>query len=75
MGKRQEITPKELAAISGKSDRTIARWCESGKIQAFQMDEGGEWIIPLKTLDKIWMFKLDPNIWDLSVIVTPMTKK
>lgn len=75
MAKRQEITPKELAAISGKSDRTIARWCEKGKIKAFQMDEGGEWIIPLKTLDHIWMFKLDPNIWDLSVIVTPSDTK
>lgn len=75
MAKRQEITPKELAAISGKSDRTIARWCEKGKIKAFQMDDGGEWIIPLKTLDYIWIFKLDPNILDLSVIVTPNDKK
>lgn len=71
MAGRQTIAPKELAGISGKSDRTITRWCKSGKIEAFQVDDGCSWVIPLKTLPHIWKFKLDPKVFDVSVIVKP----
>lgn len=71
MGSRQSIEPKELAAVSGKSYRTITRWCKLGKIEAFQVEDKCSWIIPLRTLPHIWKFKLDPEVFDVSVIVKP----
>lgn len=41
------LTPREVADMFGVSERAVRKWCEQGKIVAFQPGgRGGEWRIP-----------------------------
>jgi excisionase family DNA binding protein len=51
------ITPKLLASILGKTERTVRRWCASGAIPARRI--GGTWLIkPRVIADR------DPDLWE-----------
>lgn len=44
---RRYLSPREVAEMFGVTERAVRKWCEQGKIAAFQpAGRGGEWFIP-----------------------------
>ena len=45
--RRRLLTPREVAEMFDVTERAVRKWCERGKIVAFQPSgPGGEWRIP-----------------------------